>query len=674
MKDDWKSSGTESCGGFLIVCCTAHVLRQDAAAKWPNPHCSRVASGQGEKEKSIAWMWSCPVTPRLLDSLHESISLVVPFAVKDISATGNNFAIPSLLFAKFSPILTRPRRKKTVLLYGGTDAQRKICEKMIVKEKQFISTTVMSCSRDPLEEIMTWLGLPESPLPVLNDDHLKHFDLAFSEIGKIWDFFLSAQPLTLDSFGLVSQDILDIAFDSLCSENKAGILKQLCDVQLVFPHDDNQYVIPSLLFERQPPAISDSYRLISPLCLKVGTSHLSALSELLYMTSLKLCHKYPKSAKFFHNAVRMEIDTFHLLQISQDEERGQLKATILVKTSDPSLRSTKSAQICEDVKHALMLPEFTLGVQEDGANETRFISLPIPHTLIMSDQTAYLWSGMYGPPGNEIENHYADLDRNIALRSVLSHLRQRGSLSAADYDHITSHQSADYHTGRLLNLFQQRGEAGVVELADALRSSGQSDLAELIHKSEATSLAIVPAGTQESQAVVEETPRPTFPRDAEQSIGMGSNRPFLSRTQQTPLPALPSSSLQTSPAAAPLFPGRSPAGPLALGASSTRGKGEPTVQPIFEAKYYHVERGTDYFNERPYREGGKRLGSGSFGTVYYALLHSETGEKYEVAVKRLKKVIWATFLWGVGVVTFGFFFQGFVFKSGPSRADQEAVW
>jgi hypothetical protein len=65
--------------------------------------------------------------------------------------------------------------------------------------------------------------------------------------------------------------------------------------------------------------------------------------------------------------------------------------------------------------------------------------------------------------------------------------------------------------------------------------------------------------------------------------------------------------------------------------------GEPQIHPIFEAKYYHIERATDGFNDRSFRDGGKRLGSGSFGTVYYGLLHSEDGKKFEVAIKRLKK-------------------------------------
>ena len=50
------------------------------------------------------------------------------------------------------------------------------------------------------------------------------------------------------------------------------------------------------------------------------------------------------------------------------------------------------------------------------------------------------------------------------------------------------------------------------------------------------------------------------------------------------------------------------------------------VPPIFETKYY--------LTERPSEEGGKRLGSGPF---VYGVLHSETGEKFEVTMKLLKK-------------------------------------
>jgi hypothetical protein len=64
---------------------------------------------------------------------------------------------------------------------------------------------------------------------------------------------------------------------------------------------------------------------------------------------------------------------------------------------------------------------------------------------------------------------------------------------------------------------------------------------------------------------------------------------------------------------------------------------EPQIQPVYESKYWHVQRATDNFNEKPLSEGGKRLGVGSFGTVFYGILHSESGLKYDVAVKRLKK-------------------------------------
>ncbi|XP_062504565.1 uncharacterized protein LOC134181325 isoform X2 [Corticium candelabrum] len=66
-------------------------------------------------------------------------------------------------------------------------------------------------------------------------------------------------------------------------------------------------------------------------------------------------------------------------------------------------------------------------------------------------------------------------------------------------------------------------------------------------------------------------------------------------------------------------------------------KEEPEIHPIYESKYYHVQRATDSFNDRPVKEGGKRLGVGSFGMVFLGMLHSETGQKYTVAVKRFKK-------------------------------------
>ena len=36
------------------------------------------------------------------------------------------------------------------------------------------------------------------------------------------------------------------------------------------------------------------------------------------------------------------------------------------------------------------------------------------------------------------------------------------------------------------------------------------------------------------------------------------------------------------------------------------------------------------------KEGGKHIGTDSFGTVFHRILHSKTGDKFEVAIKRLK--------------------------------------
>ena len=72
--------------------------------------------------------------------------------------------------------------------------------------------------------------------------------------------------------------------------------------------------------------------------------------------------------------------------------------------------------------------------------------------------------------------------------------------------------------------------------------------------------------------------------------------------------------------------------------SMVQEKKDPEAYPIFEAKYYHAERATDRFNMKLFKEDGRLLGSGSFGTrVFYGILHSETGQKFEVAVKRHKE-------------------------------------
>jgi hypothetical protein len=72
--------------------------------------------------------------------------------------------------------------------------------------------------------------------------------------------------------------------------------------------------------------------------------------------------------------------------------------------------------------------------------------------------------------------------------------------------------------------------------------------------------------------------------------------------------------------------------------SRPRRKGDPQIHPISEAKYFHVKTATDNFNNQPKRDGGKLLGLGTYGNVYYGVLHSDSGGgEFEVAIKRLKK-------------------------------------
>lgn len=75
----------------------------------------------------------------------------------------------------------------------------------------------------------------------------------------------------------------------------------------------------------------------------------------------------------------------------------------------------------------------------------------------------------------------------------------------------------------------------------------------------------------------------------------------------------------------------------AISVEPTDDRGEPDTHPIFESKYWHVEKASDSFNEID-SPAGRKLGKGSFGTVFYGVLHTETGQRLDVAIKRFHDV------------------------------------
>ena len=55
---------------------------------------------------------------------------------------------------------------------------------------------------------------------------------------------------------------------------------------------------------------------------------------------------------------------------------------------------------------------------------------------------------------------------------------------------------------------------------------------------------------------------------------------------------------------------------------------------LSEVAYSLLERATGHFEQRSYRDGGHKLGSGGFGEVFYCKLEMR-GRETEVAVKAL---------------------------------------
>ncbi|XP_062516322.1 interleukin-1 receptor-associated kinase 4-like isoform X2 [Corticium candelabrum] len=72
-----------------------------------------------------------------------------------------------------------------------------------------------------------------------------------------------------------------------------------------------------------------------------------------------------------------------------------------------------------------------------------------------------------------------------------------------------------------------------------------------------------------------------------------------------------------------------------LSITGSRGSNASSLQPV-NVEYEVVRAATNGFDERPLVGGGKKLGQGSFGSVYYGKLEIR-GQMHQVAIKRLLK-------------------------------------
>eukprot|EP00118_Oscarella_pearsei_P022099 m.252116 g.252116 ORF g.252116 m.252116 type:complete len:1131 (+) comp40348_c0_seq1:689-4081(+) len=306
-------------------------------------------------------------------------------------------------------------------------------------------------------------------------------------------------------------------------------------------------------------------------------------------------------------------------------------------------------------------------------------------------KSLFLWFNCYGPKGSSLEKNFAKLSEEMDAKQVLDYLIDNEEITGGEYREVVHDKYPTLTARRLLMMIGERKKECDTLLYQALRHTGQDALADsIIRKSpepgyiEASAIDTVQRKSPTAKSLLDVSTPGRHPEESkgQQSLFGGERKtpithpssdetadkfPFLPTNMisaggmtaysptKTPSVALgrqinplsrvlqqqTSSVGVTTPAVsreASHLPS-SPSVPLAepVPVKEDPKVKDPKVNAVFEAKYFHVERATDHFNERPFKGGGKRLGSGSFGTVYYGLLHAENGQKFEVAIKRLKK-------------------------------------
>ena len=388
----------------------------------------------------------------------------------------------------------------------------------------------------------------------------------------------------------------------------------------------------------------------------------------------------------------LRVEALHELKIMY--RKSHLAVVIYVHTNDRTLRTTKSGEIAakarediwqlfESICHKTFGEETCVrigieafsgrGSQHDPIH--RFIeltSLPFESKDLQEAFKGSLPDSLYTwfnekPPKSNIQLNFSTYSEalNSLFDDIMSNLICERFLTAKEVSKIYAPPDNRARINILLSHLMSRGKSGDAILEDLLpgqerhgasvttstpaastqtpshlsqkgmQSLGESSRFESIQqnpiaRSAAESYQQYPAQMSNVHPV-EDTGSPDQPQPVFGSRSTSFEpRSRLTRRGLENLPEASYEPAQPITPSQPLVPTQSP--------SSSQAKQDPPVSPIFEAKYYHVERASDYFNERPFKEGGKRLGSGSFGTVYHGVLHSENGEKFEVAIKRLKKV------------------------------------
>eukprot|EP00118_Oscarella_pearsei_P010424 m.63964 g.63964 ORF g.63964 m.63964 type:complete len:1224 (+) comp35209_c0_seq5:1019-4690(+) len=387
---------------------------------------------------------------------------------------------------------------------------------------------------------------------------------------------------------------------------------------------------------------------------------------------------YPFAPKCYYRAARLRVKPSHVLELKL--ENGMVHASMLVRTSDEFF-DNETGSICDDIRNVLMedakelcsrqsksLLQFgALGTIHDGSKD--FVNLPVHRELsrdrVYTDEreecslppSFFFWYNQRKKKGGIISTNFAQLAEEMNVDKIFRFLIHKGKITSEEqYLAIIGKVNEKPSAVRLLAMLAKH-EDGEELLKDALRSAGQMELVKHLTEPQDILQSKQVQAAENSKAdpkLCESQSYASSQTPLDEQINVGKQ--LLRQDSGGLTVSVPPSDNAESPynpsgitrnIGSPMFdPGSRPvvssvfqakAGLPVSSMSEFKNKGEPTVTPVFEAKYYHVDRASDHFNEKPFSEGGKRLGSGSFGTVYHGVLHSENGHKFEVAIKRLKK-------------------------------------
>ncbi|XP_062513803.1 uncharacterized protein LOC134189521 isoform X2 [Corticium candelabrum] len=454
------------------------------------------------------------------------------------------------------------------------------------------------------------------------------------------------------------------------------------------------YLVPTCLKnESLSPLLG--YTQIPPLAFRYPGCHKKVIPvSVFYQLVVYLMLRFPSSVKCLASSARFHVAARHLLDVTYAET--YIEAVVYVHngvSALPAVCSSINAMICarlnalSNASSSFVIHPAVL-LRDCNSLYPDFVDL-VDVNIFKVKKELYSIGGQEFIPSGElmiwfgkheavqehlaIRGYFHDIIDEVDPVRAASWLYERTVFSASDLDHMLS-QDANARSLLLYRLLEKKGSMGL-EAVDALLHD--NTLRKTRRPGINAETQTLPSVTQGSNRLHEGSQQTPIESEVQEASSLHTNVQQTSDRKPEWLNQLSTSSepkANTNPMLPPMlhqqnqgvlttsmvtysgiheeelaFPRSQPTSirvstvrPSVEHATETNQentdrKGDPEVHPIFESKYWHVERATDTFNEVSMKDGGKRLGVGSFGTVFHGVLHSETGQTFQVAVKRFKK-------------------------------------